>query len=205
MENSEIIQNDKQAFIVKVNTKGFEASIYSGKPKPSSKTYLAFNVNYSWLGLPIGLVINKGEVMKSIPLVKASQQGRPLLGVEFGGIPFISYSGAATTLFMDYALQAGPTLHDYPSSLAVNDFKTDVARVTKHVACGVTKAGKLIVGFFHNSSLMEVSAKLKELGCFKAMNCDGGSKAHLVYSASEESYSFGIKKAAAGFRFEARQ
>lgn len=188
-KNSAVLIHNAQEFIAQVNLPAYFVSHFNGTIPP--KASIAFNTNYSWLGIPIGLTRASGIDLFHI---NAKNDKRPCLVITWEGVANIVHSRKITD-WGKYSviMQAGPSLiKSYrdisQESIPAEEFRPDAIRKTQHVAIGVTKLGKLIIGFFNHSSPTQMASSFMELEkshgvrVLSAMKMDGGSKSYLAYN-----------------------
>lgn len=184
VKHYEVLNNHPSKFTVKVNPAAYSISIFKGQVPQGA--VLAFNANYSWLGVPIGRVTYQCKQL--LPYIPTLLDERPVLSIdnvghvaietpclieEKGSVPYVS-------------VQAGPMLvregrSFVHQSVAIGQFKSDAIRRTTHLSAGVTAAGKLIVAYTEDMSLAEIAAYLIDYGCMSAMKMDGGHQSMLFF------------------------
>lgn len=189
-----------------INPSAYQVRAVS-KARISESSALSVVVNYSWLGQPIGWLSHMGKDIFSLPPFYAE---RPVLVWDRGASRMtiltgddydaIASSGADTKMT---ALQAGPflvrsskiprELERAPSQGVPSEFfRPDAVRVADHVAVGVTKAGKLLVGWTKGLAPVHMARRLLDLGAVDAMKCDGGRACTLFVRLDEKNaYRFG--------------
>lgn len=173
-----VISQTEKFTSVKLNPKAFRVELYRAACPTLSD--FAINVNYSWLGTPIGHLQDYSSKYPSIPLLRYKE--RPVLEIKPNGEVKIYRPKTKEPEKGCIVVQAGPLLLENfmyvgKNSVELEDFKLDAVRRTDHTAIGVTEAGKLILLYAKQSSIAEIATYLKAAGCSTAMKCDGGSQA----------------------------
>lgn len=184
VKNYEFLEKSKNSVVVKVNPLGYHAGVFITSQSKDSE--IAFNTNFFWKKKPIGYL----KDFELIPSIWAHNGYRPVFTIDGAGRPKI-YSQLKQSEFLKYSIisQSGPLLIYngkvvYPTSLKSGKFKSDVSRVTKHSAIGITKEGKIIVVYCGSGSLWQMISKLQKAGAVSAMNCDGGGSSSLKVSGT---------------------
>lgn len=169
----EILQRDSGALVVKINPTAYKAHIFTGRPPKNCVA--AFNTNYSWLGIPIGLVRESQKNQFSLPCIV-----RPVIG--FDNLNKLSIGGSIDRFWC--ACEAGPSIlmngkDVVGQSIIEQKFRPDAVRRCNHVTIGVTSAGKLIIAYTTDNSLHEIADIMLRYGCVDAMKVDGGHQSML--------------------------
>jgi hypothetical protein len=159
--NYQILRNDEDALIVKINPIAYYADLLYQEELPPN-VEIAFNTNYYWRG-PLG-VFKKGSWHHD--------KTKPSKGVR----PTIHINGTDC--------EAGPLLlrngtEAYQKSIADGMYQSDTYRTTRHTAVGYTSANKLIVAYFEKINLKDMAKAMRDADCVWAMKCDGGHSAYL--------------------------
>lgn len=181
MEHYSIVINNSNTIAIQINPAAFKFKAFSGKP--SKDAIVAFDVNYSWGPLAIGLVKSEGSYWATI---ESKKEIRPCLCIRDDAICSIKKPKYVES-FDRYpvVMQAGPTLVWYNKDVSdltkeQEGFKDDATRRADHVAVGATKYGRLIVVYKKQASLEDLAKLFLNLQCAWAMKCDGGSKSYLA-------------------------
>lgn len=179
-----------QVIAVKVNPKAYEVTLFRGRPPKDA--ILAFNTNYSWLGVPIGIC--RSNMRQIIPYLPTKMDVRPTItfdnvnNVRIVGPDALPTDAARIIDAAWVACQAGPLLLSYGNLCHTagcynGQFQPDAVRKTKHVAVGITPAFKIIAVWADNIGMQELAETMRELGCEFAMKVDGG---HMAYFKFQE-------------------
>lgn len=205
MENYQILKNLGSQVIVKINPTAYKFSVFSGKP--SSKAICAINVNYRWVGLPIGHVRSQNK--NRLLTLDTYKDIRPCLTITEEGFAKIQYPKDFVLNDYPLVLQAGPTLirEDELYSKVIKDkelFRSDTVRTTSHTAIGCTESGKIILAYFSYASPLTMAKILKSYGCVSALKCDGGSCTALWTNFKKLQRLGSGSQAKAGLQFETK-
>lgn len=210
MRNYSVLRADSEVFAVQINPAAYNFSAFVGGRPSKDKVVVAFNVNYNWLGMPIGYLRANGNDVSSIP---AYLDLRPVLVYDSYDKRWAIISGKSYTrekLRFTFAFQAGPTLVEdgvVKVQSKTQKFRDDAVRRTAQPAIGVTPSGKLIIAYSFNWSMDQLAAFMKSAGCYRAMKADGGSASFITFSPDLDhrgvkSYTYGNKgKIAVGIQF----
>jgi hypothetical protein len=208
-------------FAVKLNPKAYEVGFFRGRPPKDA--ILAFNTNYSWLGVPIGIC--RSGFKPVLPSIPTKIDKRPTLtfdnvnNVHIVGPDALPTDAKRIIDASRVAAQAGPLLVSYGSLCYIagcynGEFKADAIRKTQHVAVGVTRAGKVVVLWAESMGMEQLAEEMRHLGCEFAMKCDGGHQAYFGFKEPREPGSTGLSfnlergnqgKIVAGIYFRERQ
>lgn len=178
--HTEILEQTASCVAIKINPKEFKIGLFKGKPDAEAK--LAFNLTYSWLGVPIGLIKTPGQTIVSIPLT-GQKKNRPCLCLDASKIPTLQYPNTLDSKTQVVIAQAGPTLLLGGAKLPYDEhFREDATRRTTHVAVGITPYNKIVALIMFRASLSDLATKLANLGCTYALKCDGGNASAFWYN-----------------------
>lgn len=150
--------------------------MFVGKPNPEA--LLAFDINYSWLGIAIGLV--RSDSQDWLKTLKIKITNRPCLCIHEGKANIIKPKDTAFNKESELIAQAGPTLiynsrPVFTKAVQLEEFRADVIRKTDHVAIGCTPIGKIVALWAKDCSIADLTQVLLDCKCSVAMKCDGGS------------------------------
>lgn len=187
-----VIENSSKFHTIQINPLAYEISVFAANPNPKSE--LSFNVNYSWLGIPIGMVRNNSHNWEFINRSKIDL--RPCLVFDINNNPSIIMPNSIVKVKIgttevkesfDYSkypviTQAGPLLTNLDKNvleacMVSQEFKEDVARRTEHVAVGV-RNNKIIAVLGKGVTANELAQYFLKLKCSISMKCDGGSASY---------------------------
>lgn len=161
---------------IQVNTSSYNYEVFIGK---SNETILAFNTNYYWKNIPIGLIQSRRKKIASTvyPYCKW-----PIFTIKDGKAS-IEYKQDNEA---DIQSQIGPTIlfnGEYAIEKIHSEgfYKKDSTRKTSHIAIGVKRNGRFIVAYFKNASMSEMADKFKKWGCYASAKCDGGHSCYLRF------------------------
>lgn len=187
--------------LVKVDLRAYTARVirnYNPEKVVSKDNHLiACNTNFFWKGEPIGLVFDhslRGEDAIVTLLTVKQVSARPCLVIKLDGTADIISETEALGAFrkggeLECAFQAGPWLYrngaqvNIAEEMKVENLLSDVNRKCAHTAIGVTKEGKLLLGYFQNASFATIARVMSTNKAVKVMNMDGGHSAWLHFRA----------------------
>lgn len=189
VKHYEVLLTGLNNFAVKVNPKAYEVGLFRGRPP--KEAILAFNTNYSWLGVPIGHC--RSEMRQLMPYLPTKMALRPTLTFDNCNNPNIVGPDALPTdakRIIDaswVAGQAGPLLVAYGRDFHVagcsnGQFQPDAVRKTLQVSVGVTGAGKVIVLWSESMGMNDIADYMVSVGCQFAMKMDGGHQAYFKFT-----------------------
>jgi hypothetical protein len=171
--------------IVKVNLAAYTSQVITRSPsipKDKQSHIIACNTNFFWKDEPIGFLYRR-EGLKLLP-TKISE--RSVLVIREGKASIIPHALFKEDPLIECAFQAGPLLVDAGKRLPIKaqmekeKILPDVNRKCPHLAIGVTKEGKLLIGYFASASLATVAEVMLKNKAISAMNMDGGHSAWLL-------------------------
>ena len=205
MAHYKVLKSNNDLFVIQINPQAYDFSMFSGKP--ATNALLAFDINFSWLGLAIGYV--RSDSSNWLVTLGEKKDIRPCLCIRSDGFSLIKRFTQQSLKVNDYKLiaQAGPTLvwdsKDVSWETAQQEeFREDVTRNTDHVAVGCTEMGKLIAFFGKKVTMTQIAKIMISAGCKTAMNCDGGSRCFLSFGLGRERIKLGVASGCkAGIQF----
>jgi hypothetical protein len=182
MNHYQVLEKTSTSFAILINPAAYKFSSFSGAP--DFNAILACNVNYSWLGIPIGIVRSEGrDVGMSL---SAKMKIRPCLTITEDGKAELQYSKDFNPKKYSLVLQAGPTLLINKRNVATaaaktEEFRDDAIRKTTHVAIGTTAAGKIVIGYLESTTIKDLANFMLKHKCLDAMKCDAGNATALWF------------------------
>jgi hypothetical protein len=193
MLNYEILRNDDDAVAIKINQRAYGVGF--GRNQRLFSGGISFNINYSWLGKPIGILALGGSMCKNIIThetngvrpcycIYKDDQKYPNPDIQLGNAIIDNIS------LCDCVIQAGPLLvadskNVVKQSIRVGKFQEDAVRKAKHVSIGIKGSNnsnrKTVVLYSTEWTLNEIAQYFIDNGCNKAMKLDGGHVAALRF------------------------
>lgn len=191
MRNYEVLRNDDAAVAIKFNQRAYNYSLAKNQKLMGDMT-LAFNINYSYLGKPIGLLAYNGLVVKNI-ISHETNDLRPCYCIykdDSDPNIVIGSSGKDSIPLTKIVAQAGPWLvmdgeNVVNKFVKHGKFRDDAIRKTKHVSIGIKGTSgtkKSIVLYSANWSMDDIAKYFIDNGCSSAMKFDGGHVAALRFN-----------------------
>lgn len=186
MANVAPLPSPPNTYILQIDPAAHQTFIFAF-PKTHPKSSICVDANFIGASHVIGVLADNGKILPhwDVPCPRAYlviDKGYVCMGrASSSDLVKNIRTGKWKT---STVIQAGPLLVDEGKALSSTDwkkekFRSDVFRRTSHTTIGITKKGKLIIGFFRDKSLAEVARILSKLGVKSAMNLDGGSSSHL--------------------------
>lgn len=158
--------------VVLINSLAFDFKSFSGKPDLANP--IAFNSNYYWKGIPIGIITGLKSTIG--PEIK----GRPIFTIKPDGTATIVPTEQRVYKALLEA-QAGPWVLRAGELVAIKDqsYSSDSLRNAPRVVLGTRPDGKTVVYFTDSVVLKKVGQIMRDFGCQDAMALDGGSSSAL--------------------------
>lgn len=184
----EIIKYDPTVVVIKLNPPAYKIQLKTNEVL-SKQGVISFNTNYSWKSKPIGYAMDKNNFSCNL-LNPKYDLVRPCLCFDNNNNPRILEGKIITKnnikkFNLSIVIQAGPTLvrnSKIDIKLKEQIFRSDVARRTRQLSIGITKANKLVIIYSSKWALKEIAEQFIKYDCEQAIKLDGGHMAALKFA-----------------------